>query len=83
MSVFTPFTNFVVLHLEPEAHSPGLIQVQRETESRVRYGRIMSIGPEVRDKKPGQRVLASLTAGVEIKPGYVVIPEQAVLAYAD
>lgn len=84
MTVFTPLTNFVVIELEDEVSVPmGVIQLVGGTEPLVRYGRVLSVGPDVRDMRPGRRVLASITAGVELSDGHVVLPETAILAFVD
>jgi hypothetical protein len=79
MSVsFQPLLNGLLLTLEPEPEQSSIIQVQKSLVDLVRYGEITAIGPEVRDLKVGQRVLASVTAGVELAAG-MLIPETAVL----
>lgn len=84
MTTFTPLTNFVVLELEAEAVvDPGVIMLVGGTEPRVRYATVLSVGPEVRDMRPGRRVLASITAGVDLTDGHIVIPEDAILAFVD
>ena len=76
--VFQPLVNQLLLTLEPEPEMSSIIHVQKALVDLVRYGEITAIGPEVRDLKVGQRVLASVTAGVEMADG-VLIPETAVL----
>ena len=76
--VFQPLVNQLLLTLEPEPEMSSSIHVQKALVDLVRYGEITAIGPEVRDLKVGQRVLASVTAGVELAEG-VLIPETAVL----
>ena len=76
--VFQPLVNHLLLTLEPEPEMSSIIHVQKALVDLVRYGEITAIGPEVRDLKVGQRVLASVTAGVELAEG-VLIPETAVL----
>ena len=75
---FQPLVNNLLLTLEPEPEMSSIIHVQKALVDLVRYGEITAIGPEVRDLKVGQRVLASVTAGVELAEG-VLIPETAVL----
>ena len=75
---FKPLVNHLLLTLEPEPEMSSIIHVQKALVDLVRYGEITAIGPEVRDLKVGQRVLASVTAGVELAEG-VLIPETAVL----
>lgn len=75
----SPLLNNLLLALEPEPEPSSIIAVQKSTEGLARFGRVTSVGPEVRDVKPGQRVLASITAGVEIGRGVVMIPETSVL----
>ena len=75
---FQPLVNHLLLTLEPEPEMSSIIHVQKSLVDLVRYGEITAIGPEVRDLKVGQRVLASVTAGVELADG-VLIPETAVL----
>lgn len=80
MSVtFAPLTNHLLLALEPEPERSSIIAVQRGVEDLTRFGRITAIGPEVRDLRVGQRVLASITAGVEIQEQVVMITEDVVL----
>lgn len=86
MTVFTPLKNFVVLELEDETEnlpSPGVIVLVGGTEPRVRYAKVLTVGPEVRDLRPGQRVLASITAGVELAQDHLVVPQDAILAFVD
>jgi hypothetical protein len=75
---FYPLTNHILLTLEPEPEMSSVIAVQRSHEGLARFGEVVGIGPEVRDVKVGQRVLASITAGVDIPSG-TLIPEEAVL----
>jgi hypothetical protein len=75
---FQPLLNGLLLTLEPEPEQSSIIQVQKSLVDLVRYGEITAVGPEVRDLKVGQRVLASVTAGVELAAG-MLIPETAVL----
>jgi hypothetical protein len=79
---FHPLINHVLLTLEPEPEQSSIIAVQKAVVDLVRYGRVTAIGPEVRDVKVGQRVLASVTAGVELDWG-VLIPESSVLGLLD
>ena len=76
--VFEPLVNHLLLTLEPEPPQSTLIDVQKSTEGLARFGEVTAVGPEVRDVKVGQRVLASITAGVEMASG-VLISEDAVL----
>jgi hypothetical protein len=78
---FQPLLDGILLDLEPEAPLSTIIDVQQQYEKLCRWGRILAIGPEVRDAKVGQRVLASITAGVEMDFG-ILIRETALLAYA-
>jgi hypothetical protein len=75
---FQPLVNQLLLTLEPEPPQSAIIDVQRATEGLARFGEVTAIGPEVRDVKVGQRVLASITAGVEMPSG-MLISEEAVL----
>jgi NADPH:quinone reductase-like Zn-dependent oxidoreductase len=75
---FTPLIDNLVIELEPEPELSSLIKVQRAVRDMARYGIVVAVGPEVRDVKLGQRVLASITAGVEIPSG-VLVSEQNVL----
>jgi hypothetical protein len=77
--VMNPLTNHLLLVLEPEPEQSTVIQVVRNVEGLARFGRVTAVGPEVRDVKPGQRVLASITAGVELGTGVVMIMEGNVL----
>ena len=75
---FQPLVNHLLLTLEPEPEMSSIIHVQKSLVDLVRYGEITAIGPEVRDLKVGQRVLASVTAGTEMEWG-MLIPETSVL----
>lgn len=74
-----PLLNNLLLKIEPEPEVSKIIAVQKTTEGLARFGRITAVGPEVRDVKTGQRVLASITAGMELGQGVVMIQESAVL----
>ena len=79
MSVtFAPLKDGILLALEPEQEVSSIIQVQRFTEGLARMGKVTAVGPEVREIKVGQVVLASITGGVELAGG-VLITEKAVL----
>jgi hypothetical protein len=75
---FQPLTNHVLLTLEPEPEMSSVIAVQRSHEGLARFGEVVGVGPEVRDVKVGQRVLASITASVDIPSG-TLISEDSVL----
>jgi hypothetical protein len=82
MSVqFLPLRNYVLLDVEPEPEMSSVIQVQKATEGLVRFATITAIGPDVKDAQVGQRVMASLTAGVEMEWG-TLIQEPAILGLA-
>ena len=73
MSVeFQPLISNVLIKVEPEPELSSVIAVQRSLEGLCRYGTVLAIGPEVRDVKVGQRVLASITAGVEMAQGTLI-----------
>jgi co-chaperonin GroES (HSP10) len=74
-----PLTNHLLLALEPEAAKSKTIVLAGQLEGLARFGKVVSIGPEVRDVKVGQRVMASITAGVEVGPGVVMVTETNVL----
>lgn len=76
-----PLMNRLILDLEAEPEPSAVIQVQKATVGLARFGTVQAIGPEVRDVKVGQRVLASLTAGVEVGTGVIMITEDAILGY--
>ena len=79
MSVeFQPLIANVLIRVEPEPELSRVIAVQRSLEGLCRYGEILATGPEVRDVKVGQRVIASITAGTEMAQG-TLIPETAIL----
>jgi hypothetical protein len=69
----------LLLRIEPEPEPSAVIAVQRRTEGLARFGTVTDIGPEVREVQVGQRILASITAGVELERGVVMIHEDAVL----
>jgi hypothetical protein len=75
---FVPLRNGVLLDVEPMPERSQVIAVQRAVEDLVRFARVVAIGPEVREAKVGQRVLASITAGVEV-PGGHLIEETAII----
>jgi hypothetical protein len=77
--VMNPLTNHLLLALEPDVEPSKIIAVQKATEGLVRFATVTAVGPEVRDVKPGQRVLASITAGVELGDRVVMIAESAIL----
>jgi co-chaperonin GroES (HSP10) len=76
---FTPLLNHVLLRLEAEPEASSIIAVQKSVEGLTRFGTVTAVGPEVRDVKVGQRVLASITAGVEIQSKVIMVAEAAVL----
>lgn len=82
--IFEPLTNFVVIELEDESETlPGLITVVGTLEPRVRYGTVLVAGPDCREVRRGQRVLCSITAGVELPDhNAMLIRESAILAHA-
>jgi len=73
-----PSRDGLIIRLEPEPELSKVIHVQRAHEDLARFGEIVALGPEVRDLKIGQRVLASITAGVELPQG-VLVSQKAVL----
>jgi NADPH:quinone reductase-like Zn-dependent oxidoreductase len=79
--VMSPLTNYLLVALEPDVEQSKVIQVVRHVEGLARFGTVTAVGPEVRDVKPGQRVLASITAGVELGERVVMIAESAVLGH--
>jgi hypothetical protein len=78
----SPMTHHLLLVLEPEPEKSKTIVLAGQLEGLARFGKVISIGPEVRDIKVGMRVLASITAGVEVQAGVVMIAEGAVLGIA-
>jgi hypothetical protein len=84
MSVeFQPLINNLLIRLEPEPERSKLIHVHKATQDLVRFGLVLTVGPEVRDIRKGQRVLASITAGMELQDGIHMIAETAVYATCD
>lgn len=81
--VFKPLMNNLLLRLEPEPERSPIIHVQKATQDLVRFGEVLTTGPEVRDIRQGQRVLASITAGVELQENVLMIAETAVYATLD
>jgi hypothetical protein len=77
---FQPLRNQILLSVEPAPPRSALLDTPYQTEPLCRYAKVVAVGPEVRFVKPGERVLASLTAGVELASG-VVISEAAVYAH--
>ena len=81
MSVtFQPLLDNLLLRLEPEPAQSGIIQVQKATQDLVRFGEVLTVGPEVRDIRKGQRVLASITAGIELQEGVMMVAETSIYA---
>jgi len=81
MSVqLTPLGANLLLELEPEPEMSKIISVQKSLVDLVRYATVISVGPEVRDTKPGDRVVASVTAGTEL-PWGMLVNEKAVLSH--
>lgn len=78
--VFKPLMNNLLIRLEPEPEQSAFIHVHKATQDLVRFGQVLTIGPEVRDIKMGQRVLASITAGVELQEGVVMVAETSIYA---
>jgi hypothetical protein len=78
--VFSPLTNRLLVTLEPEPEMSTVIAVQKKYAGLCRWGTVTAIGPEVRDVKPGQRVLCNIIAGVEMAQG-MLISEDAVWAH--
>jgi hypothetical protein len=76
---FQPLVSNLIVRLQPEPELSSTIKVQRSTEGLCRYGEILAIGPEVRDLKVGQTVLASIAPGSDMPGIGVLIPETAVL----
>ena len=82
MTNFLPLRNQVLLDVEPEPELSDIIRVQRSVEGLCRLARVIAVGPEVRHVKPGERVLASLTAGIDL-PWGLVLSESAILSHVD
>ncbi len=81
MSVqFIPFMSNMIIQLEPTPPRSKILAMPGQMEDMARFATVVSIGPEVRDIKKGQRILASITAGVELQAGVVMIAECSVLA---
>lgn len=80
---FVPLRNGVLLEIEPTAEKSKIIAVQQQVEDLVRFGTIRAIGPEVKDAKVGQRVLASITAGAEVPGGLHLIYETAIIGLGE
>jgi hypothetical protein len=76
---FVPLRNGVLIALEPMPEQSQIIAVQKAHEDLVRYGTVEAVGPEVKDARVGQRVLASITAGVEVPGGLHLIQETAII----
>jgi co-chaperonin GroES (HSP10) len=79
--VFTPLLNHVLLRIEAEPEASSIIAVQKSVEGLTRFGTVTAVGPECREIRIGMRVLASITAGVEL-PGGIMVTEQAILGIA-
>jgi hypothetical protein len=84
MSVeFQPLINNLLIRLEPEPERSKLIHAHKATQDLVRFGLVLTVGPEVRDIRKGQRVLASITAGIELQEGVVMVAETSIYATCD
>ena len=79
---FTPLTNHLLIELEPQPRRSQIIEEPMERAKLTRFAKVLSVGPEVRDVKPGDRIIASITAGQELPWGHL-ISESAVLSYVD
>lgn len=77
---FVPLGSNLLLKLEPEPEQSSVIAVQKSLVDLVRYAKVLSIGPEVRDTTVGQRVIASVTAGTELPFG-MLVNERAILSH--
>lgn len=78
--VLNPLKNNLLFELEPEPELSQTITVVKAVEGLARFGRVLRVGPEVREIKEGMRVLASITAGICLKDNIHMIAEDAVLA---
>ena len=76
---FEPLRNLILLELEPTPEKSSVIALANLREELSRYGTIRAVGPEVKDAKVGQRVLASITAAHEVPGGLHLIPETAII----
>ena len=83
MSVtFSPFgTQILATRAEPPKKQSALIQL--EGDGLAAYYDVVAVGPEVRDVRKGQRIVASRMAGqdLELSSGpHVLLSEAAVMA---
>ncbi len=78
---FEPLGRQVLLTREPEPEASTILTVIRKEGFAVYY-RVVAVGPEVRDVKAGDRVLASSMAGLDLDLGepQVLMTELAILA---
>ena len=81
--IVRPLGKFVVIRLLPEKPPSGAVQVVRLEKRPSGIGEVLSVGPHVRDVKPGMTVLVSRLQGMVIEIGepLLVVPESAILGY--
>lgn len=70
--------DLVVVRLRPQPEKTGLI-VRVQHDQIARWADVVSVGPEVRDIKPGMGVLVNPLAGHDVN-GKILLPESAILA---
>lgn len=81
MPTLEPLGNLLVVTLEPlHDEQAGRITVVHVEAMPQQVALVHAVGPEVRDVRPGQRVLISKLQGVAFGD-QLLIPEGAVLAY--
>ena len=75
-----PVRDLVLIRPEaPKALQSALIEVVDFTPKAAIRGKVVAVGPEVRDVRTGQQVLFSKLQGYEVM-GYILLAEGAVLA---
>ena len=79
MATLHPCGNRVLVTLMPDPPRSDLLVVIT-SPSRAQRAKVVAIGPEVRDVKPGELVLVSRLAGQEVGDK-VLMPEGSVLAH--
>lgn len=77
---FTPRRNMVTVRLAPlETARPSGIAVVALNAAPSWRATVVACGPEVRDVRPGMRVIVSRLQGIEVGD-VIVVPESAILA---
>ena len=74
-----PLQDYILVRLLPEP-ARSTVLVVLSSPSRAQPAEVVAVGPEVRDVKPGEKVLVSKLAGQEVGDR-VILREESVLAW--